>query len=105
MLVNFFFVVLLIGLMLGIISALVDIISRIKIMMSFKKIKGKFVIGTFVENEKIGKTKEIYYCADIRKNGYSSTPDIRKALIFNNQYEALESIRKCCFNNLFVIKL
>lgn len=105
MLVNFFFILLLIGLALGIISSLIDIISRIKIMLSFKKNKGKFVVGKFIENEKGEKTKEIYYCVDIRKNGYSSTPDVRKALFFNDQCEALEAIRKCCFEGLFVIKL
>lgn len=105
MLINLLIIMVIIVLILGAISALLDIIQGIKIMLYFKKMKGKFLIGRFIENEKREKTKSIHYCVNIKKNGYACTGDIRKALVFDNQYEALEAIRKCCFEGLFVIKL
>ncbi|WP_297638616.1 hypothetical protein [uncultured Clostridium sp.] len=87
------FILMLIVLILQAISDLQKIYYNYKNYNKMKKYKGRYVLIRIIRDNE-GKYKDLYYVSYLSKGRFSSSPEISKALFFNNQKEAFLKLRE-----------
>lgn len=87
------FILMLIVLILQAISDLQKIYYNYKNYNKMKKYKGRYVLIRIIRDHE-GKYKDLYYVSYLSKGRLSSSPEISKALFFNNQKEAFLKLRE-----------
>lgn len=78
---------------LQLINDLQKIYYRFKNMKKWKEYKGKYVLIR-IERDDNGNYKELLYVTHLSKHRFSSRNDISQALIFDNQKEAFNMLKK-----------
>ena len=86
-------ILMLIVLILQTIHDLQKIYYNYKNYKKMKKYKGRYVLIKIIRDNE-GKYKDLYYISYLGKGRLSSTPEISKALFFNNQKEAFMKLRE-----------